>query len=335
VAIRNRVFTDYVATYREAIATTRYAELGELQPPPLASLGQGGAGTAYVLWRLGDKRRAKAWIAAALADRSKRAYDQQVLVDQRRSSLLFTKPGALWAQAMIVPETAPILARAIANPRLDEHACGAAGHYLAARLVKSHHALARVIAKLGARVVEAVRKRAATPWLPEDAQRFAHGWPGICYAALVHAPTESWLVEAVARLALVAGPPPPEMPRPFIASWCNGATGMLLLWAKAFALTGDARFLDAARKAAAIALDATGLNSGMCCGDIGLAFALLALHPFDKRGGWLGHARALAAREIASPKFRHSNGLYYGHPGLVCLAQDLLDEPRGFPSIES
>ncbi len=333
MAIRNRVFADYLATYRAAIATTRYAEMGELQPPPLASLGQGGAGTAYALWRLGETRRAKTWIAAALADRSKRAYEPKVMVDDRRSSLLFTRPGALWAQAMISPATAPALARAIANPPLDEHACGAAGHYLAARLVVRHPALDRVIARLGARVVEAVRVRAATPWLREDAMRFAHHWPGICYAALVHAPKEAWLVEAVARLAAIAGPP--DVPPSFVASWCNGSTGMVLLWAKAFALTGDPRFMDAARKAADNALTGRGRNSGMCCGDLGLGFALLALHPFDRRGGWLGHARALAAREIAAPGFRHSNGLYYGHPGMVCLAQDLLGEPRGFPSIES
>ena len=332
MAIRNRVFEDYVALYREAIRTTRYAELPDLQPAPFAGLGRGAAGTAYVLWRLGDTRRAKTWIAAALADRRPAAYDEEISRDERRPSLVFGRPGGLWVRAMIAPAEAVSYARAIARVGLDEYASGAAGHLAAALLVRPGTALVSTIAKLGARILAAVRARAETPWEAGDTTKFAHGWPGLCYAALAHAPGEDWLVEAVARLAVAWGPP--EVPEAFQASWCNGSTGSLLLWTKGFAVSGDARFLDAARRTGGHALAASGRSHGLCCGDTGIAFGLLALDRIDPRGGWRGHARVLAAREIAGARFVHSNGLYYGHPGLVCLAQDLLGEPRGFPAVE-
>ena len=72
----------------------------------------------------------------------------------------------------------------------------------------------------------------------------------------------------------------------------------------------------------------------MCCGHTGLAFALLSLDRVEPRRGWGSHARALAAKEIGDARFVHSNGLFYGHPGLACLAQDLVETPRGFPTIE-
>jgi DUF1680 family protein len=106
------------------------------------------------------------------------------------------------------------------------------------------------------------------------------------------------------------------------------------LWAKAFAVSGDARFIDVARRTAQHAMATSGKNRGLCCGDTGIAFALLALERIDPRRGWRAKARALADHEIAAGGFVHSNGLYYGHPGLACLAQDLLGEPRGFPAIE-
>ncbi len=326
------MFQDYLGTYREAIASTSYAELPELQPAPFASLAEGGAGTAYALWRLGDTRRAKTWIAAAVADRKATAYDPVILSDDRRTSLIFARPGALWVQAMIVPATTTAYVRAASRPALLEQTSGAAGHLLAAMLLRTPPV--RMIETLGERVLAAIRGRVATPWEPADANGFAHGWVGICYAALAVAPDQRWLVEAVAKLADLWAPPG-VLPS-FVASWCNGAAGTLLLWTKAFAISRDARFLDVARRTARVAIEASGQNRGLCCGDTGVAFALLGLDRIDRRGGWRAQAREIAAREIAAPRFVHSNGLYRGHPGLACLAAELLaDEPRGFPAIDS
>lgn len=335
MAIRNRVFRDYLDLYRGALRETRYAELRTLQPAPFASLGHGGAGTAYALWRLGETRRAKAWIAAALADRGAAAYDPEILADARRPSLMFGRPGGQWVAAMIAPAETGRYLRAIRTLPLDEHASGAAGHLLAACVLRrraSDVALARMIDRLGARLVTALRARVDAPWTARDAMGFAHGWVGICYAILAWAPPEPWIVDAV--VALAARWAPDDTLGPFATSWCNGAAGALLLWTKAFSVTGVPAFVDVARRTARAALDGRGANQSLCCGHIGAAFALLALERVDPRRGWRAEARALAAEVIAAPRFAYPNGLFQGHPGLACLALDLVDEPRGFPAIE-
>ena len=333
VAIRNAVFHDYLALYRDAIRSTRYQELEDLQGPPYGDLAYGGAGTAYALWRLGETRHAKTWINAVVADRRAVAIDVESRRDARRSGLMFGRPGARWVQAMITPALASAYARALRTVELDEYGCGAAGHFTVAKLVPRDPMLARVIDRLGTRIVERVRERSASPWQAEDATGFAHGWPGEVFAALGHAPEEPWLLAAAARLAAAwTGVARPN----FVASWCNGAAGSLLLWVRTFTLGQQGLVMDVARRTAEMALANRAGQLNLCCGDIGVAFALLALDRIDPRGGWRKQARTIAARVIAAPRFHAPNGLFHGHPGLVCLALDLVgDQARGFPAVES
>ena len=108
----------------------------------------------------------------------------------------------------------------------------------------------------------------------------------------------------------------------------------MLLWTKAHEATGDAVYLDAARRAAERAATAPPAGSDLCCGNGGVAYALLELERLDRGGTWHPRARELAARAIDRPTMKWPNGLYRGHPGLVCLALDLLaPAPRGFPAI--
>src|SRR5260221_11424922 len=74
-AIRDSVFRSYVAWYQDVIQHADYEDLTSLQPAPYATLAHGGAGTAYVLWRLAQHRRARTWLDAALADRPKPAFE--------------------------------------------------------------------------------------------------------------------------------------------------------------------------------------------------------------------------------------------------------------------
>ncbi len=333
------MFHDYLALYREAALGTRYAELPALQPAPFASLAHGGAGTAYALWRLGETRRARAWITAAFEDRKATALDPEAKREGHNRSLMFGKPGIRWVRAMITPTFAADYAKAITVAELDEHTFGRAGHLTAAvaLLRRSPDAkLARVADALGERLVEVVRIRAEASWQAADATGFAHGWPGICFAVLAwlepRKERPAWLVGALARLAEAWQPG--GVAERFEASWCNGAAGSLLLWTKAFAYSGEVRFLEIARLAARTAIEKSGKTLGVCCGDTGVAFALLALDRIDARGGWRTAARTLAAREIGNAVYVYPNGLYHGHPGLACLALDLVDEPRGFPAIE-
>jgi hypothetical protein len=184
-----------------------------------------------------------------------------------------------------------------------------------------------------------VRARPARAWQRDDATRFAHGWTGALYAILAHRrwreehlPT--WLASALAQLAAVWSPP--DLSFALRSSWCNGAAGATMLWTKVYECTGDRSFLDAARFAARVALEAGASVSSLCCGDGGVAYALLALHRVDPEQPWKSRAHEVAAAAVGRLALRWPNGLFEGHPGLVCLALDCLDDDvRGFPGVEA
>ena len=172
-----------------------------------------------------------------------------------------------------------------------------------------------------------------------DATGFAHGWPGILYAVLAwheqrSAPAPQWFADALRRLAVVWSPGLTSKPG-FEASWCNGAAGAALLWSKAYTCLGDEVFSRVARRAARTALAASGRMSSLCCGDVGVAFAVLAVDRIDSDPRWRRHARLLAARTIAHGAMPWRFGLFQGDAGLVCLTLDCLGEARGFPGIEA
>jgi len=75
--------------------------------------------------------------------------------------------------------------------------------------------------------------------------------------------------------------------------------------------------------------------SSLCCGDVGVAFAVLAVDRIDSDPRWRRDARGLTARTIAHGAMPGRFGLFQGDAGLVCLALDCLDEARGFPGIEA
>ena len=344
MAIPDRGFRDYVAAYTDAIRSTRYAELDVLQPPPFGTLSEGGAGTAYALARLGETRRARRWIAAVLADRRAVAYQAPGGSARTHGSYLFGRAGVRWVQAILEPEAgAPAFARVVRVPgAMDELAHGTAGHLLALALLVEHRPdprLARLGAKLAVHLERAVRARAEHAWAVTDTRGVAHGWAGILYALVVWhrvrcAPLPGWIADALVRLAAAATPG--AGPAYYAGAWCNGEGGMVLLWVAAFAATGMPAFVDAARASARVAAAANQVESSLCCGRGGVAFALLALHRIDPRGRWRTQARAIAARAIADATLRWTNGLFQGHPGLVCLALDCIaDAPRGFPAIET
>src|SRR5207302_789753 len=113
-------------------------ELPRLQPAPYASLSFGGAGTAYALYRLGDRRRARAWLAATLADRRDDAYySAPVHGDRpvRPGSLLFGAMGARWVHALLDRRADASLVRALRGRDGFEFASGIAGQLVALALL--------------------------------------------------------------------------------------------------------------------------------------------------------------------------------------------------------
>jgi hypothetical protein len=339
----------YLDTYREAIESTRYAEIDDLQPAPWANLMHGGAGTAYVLWRLGDARRARAWATASLADRRVGACECDE-IHPLRSSVVFGRAGLYWITALA---GGPARARAIAGfirftpststgRRALEVMEGAAGQLDAARVLLAQaddRKLRAHAGKLADRLTRAVRARARKPWQPIDAAGFAHFWPGMLHALLAWQrfageDTPGWLADATGALLDVWSPPLSRIEH-LAASWCNGAAGVALLWAQAYACLGDERFRAAARVAGEHAANGGPMLADVCCGHAGVGLGLLAIDPIDPGGGWREHALVHATRAIENPAMRWPNGLYRGHPGLVCLALDLTSEtPRGFPVID-
>jgi hypothetical protein len=97
-------------------------------------------------------------------------------------------------------------------------------------------------------------------------------------------------------------------------------------------------FIGVARRSGASALANSGRALSLCCGDSGVAYAVMALARVDATRDWRRLAKALAARTVqstATTTLGRPCGLFQGHAGLVCLALDCLNEPRGFPLVEA
>ena len=334
------VFHSYIARYREAIEVTRYGDLPTLQAPPFASLANGGAGTAYVLDRLGQRRRAQAWIARALADRRPAAYRGEIDTPDP-ASYLFGRTGVHWVRALVTRDGAGGFVRAARRASPDEFVGGRAGTLTAATILLARRddaSVRRLAAAVAAHLGEQVRARVERPWNPLDAVGFAHHWPGVLHALLAwsrldrEAPA-AWLTAALRGLVAVWSPATVRVAR-LHGSWCNGLAGAVVLWTRAFDATRDGVFLAAARSAATPRPGASTVGSDLCCGIGGVAYALLELDRVDPT--WRDQARVLAARAIDEATLTWPNGLFRGHPGLVCLASDLVAErPIGFPAVEA
>jgi Lanthionine synthetase C-like protein len=350
MAISDEIFHSYVTAWAGAIRGVRYQQLRQLQPAPHATIAHGGAGTAFALWRLGRRgAAARSWAAAARADR--RASACLTAAGTPSPGYLGGRAGIAMVQALTSPaDRARAVARYMRFVRDDRSgslelfagsagllvgACAMLGQFDDARLDRQAAQIADVLS-------ERARVRAREGWHAIDTTNFAHRWIGVLYALLCWselggAPPAPWLVDALADLARLWRPelvPYPHMR----GSWCTGAAGAAMLWAKAYERCGEAIFLrtaGTAARAAAKLIDPTRVH--LCCGLGGVAYALLALDRVDPDRGWRDRARSVGARAVTTPlATAHPNGLLWGHPGLVCLALDLLaDKPRGFPCIEA
>jgi serine/threonine-protein kinase len=342
--IANRVLREYLQAYRDAIAAGEDLDGARRQLAPYASLGEGAAGTAYALWRIGERQHASAWVKAALADRRRSAFAASLSESSRRVSTMFGRAGVRWVSALVegrehVNAYSRILEAGC--PRV-EFASGAAGHLLAALILlrqRPTQRLDQAAAQLADRLNRAVRRRARRGWCIRDATGFAHGWPGVLYAILQWhgakgTTPDGRVLDAVRDLAAIWSAQ--ALAHPMLqASWCNGAAGATLLWAATYALTRERRFLRVGRRAARAALASSGRASTLCCGDAGVAYALLAMARVDEGTAWRERANAVCVRAIRCAEMPRPFGLFQGHAGLVCLAHDCLGRPRGFPAVDA
>jgi serine/threonine-protein kinase len=203
---------------------------------------------------------------------------------------------------------------------------------------------------VAARLSASVEGAVARPPSPASLG-FGHGAAGILHAILAWTersdePAPATVVRALEALgeAEDAGAfgPVAGQPRWLPSSFCAGSPGLVLLWVKAYEVTGRRCFLDRAEKHGLGILAAPAhANANLCCGAAGRAYALLALDRVQPDRGWEDRAAVFAVyavRVFLARPGQWSHGLFKGAPGIACLAQDLSLERGtrgGFPLVES
>jgi lantibiotic modifying enzyme len=348
--------------------TLRYAELAQRQSRPWASLAFGAAGVAYALWRSayadgGDRLERVELILREAAKAPNDDYWSPALgpAKNRHYSLYYGDIGIAYVRTLVAharrddatyeQQLSKFLARCETSTCcLDEVIYGTAGLLNGARILYAQTKDPR-LCDIAERLSDGLLARASSGsggWLDEHRSGFAHGASGVLHALLswslcLGRPAPSLLLQGLARFSAVAdaGEDRAALVEPLRSSWCNGASGEVLLWARAYELTRQQRHLALARSNAHIAYATRhSPNPGLCCGGAGRAYALLAMERVDPGKNWLARAVDCSLLAVCLGRDeiqRWSSGLYSGFSGLACLFQDLTRAPqsrRGFPLIE-
>jgi len=141
----------------------------------------------------------------------------------------------------------------------------------------------------------------------------AHGWAGLLHAtaqacrAMAIPPPGGWTsrlaqladlaqsrgrgVGRAGRMLKVGSGTQAPLPAP---GWLSGSAGHAVMWAAAYEITCNARFLALAERAGRHAAGHRGGEPDFCCGTTGRAFALLRLYQVTGETRWLARARRLA-----------------------------------------
>jgi len=188
------------------------------------------------------------------------------------------------------------------------------------------------------------RPRIAVSKVPQTLG-IAHGWAGLLYATLRWSESsgsslppatgdrlielaERGIVDDANRIRWPAWAPAVTDDRMSMAGWCNGVAGHVFLWTLAHTLTGDADYLmlahGAARTVDALVRANARTIRDLCCGDVGMAYALACAHRHDGERAWLASARRLAARagSIRAVGSLRAN-LFKGDIGVALLQAEL------------
>jgi eukaryotic-like serine/threonine-protein kinase len=365
-----RYLRAFVRAWLEETAPLSYVDLVARQEPPFASVTFGAAGVAYALWRagqaLGDAalvERGQAWAGDALRfARTKQALRLPENPDvEVAPSLIYGVAGIRHVAILLAKARgdAAEVSRGVGGlvrsfrtgrGRSDEFLFGRAGHLASSLLLfeATGDRRLRALAAEQALLLSPPHDRARPTWTRDTNLAFAHGRAGIVHALLGWYRREGralppWLLDELMRLAKERAGLGRTWGRSLRAavmrrSWCNGAAGLTLLWARAYEQTGDTRFLRLARAEARRGVAAVaGAGGDLCCGLAGRAYAMLAAERVEPGVGHREEAMSLAVRAVEQMEGPWPNGLLKGYPGLVCLALDLAFErkPRGFPFVEA
>jgi eukaryotic-like serine/threonine-protein kinase len=343
---------------------------------PRASLAHGAAGVAYFLLRHGSFGGGqKSLEAAALWASHAECVSGQRGAFMTRGGLLSSIPGGAlhyheagvwWVRALVAAaqndrgearRSAAQFAEAGALPPSGpwDVNWGAAGVLLGcAQLLQSLKdpvALAPVRATgeglAGALVARAEHDGALPGETVLGFLGAAHGWGGVAHALLRWAcaigeppPAEALvLLERLVALRRRSGRWPVRAgSREVQRGWCHGSAGWAQLWALAWQLCGEQRFLSFAGDCAEDAVAAVEDSASLCCGKAGHGFAALTLYRATGERRWLTAARRVAADAVRAVAAEQASAhqLFAGQLGVVLLAAELEDPARAaMPVYES
>lgn len=163
----------------------------------------------------------------------------------------------------------------------------------------------------------------------------AHGWAGALFATL------RWCATTGARPASVIGRRLAELtshaePRgrgvrwawhlddrnaSYAPGWCNGTAGMVALWTLAARVMREPAFEELADRSAWHSWERAGESADLCCGDAGIAYAMLARYQATGDAAWYRRARSLAERAVLHIGDQWS--LFRGDVGVALLVAEL------------
>jgi serine/threonine-protein kinase len=335
-----------------------------VQSPPYRSFNFGAAGVAYLFWKAACLLEetdwlhyARLWIDHVLAapeddpeildpDRGRVVHRLQV-----RDSFYYGNRGVYFVQALIAHAEDDPRALASGLRAFNEESTGGlkdeellegmAGRLVGCALLYRETGL-DALKTFGDGLAKALEETAATgdgvPWETNPRLGLAHGRAGNYYGLLVWAHAAGyeppgWVWQGLERYAGsgvrhgrgVSWPVSVQDESAYMNSWCNGAPGLVHLWALAYRLTENPLYLETARKTAAYAADQPDHRiAHLCCGAAGAAYGLLALHRVDPGGDWLAQAEkqaALCLEGVLEPEWHLS--LYKGEAGRTSLMLDL------------
>ena len=169
----------------------------------------------------------------------------------------------------------------------------------------------------------------------------AHGWAGVLFATFtwcrlrrrqLPAAAPALLAELVGQARQTRGGEAwwPLLPADGGSGsapwhgWCHGSAGHVLLLCEASRSLGP-DYLTLAAAAARHAARIPGLNTSLCCGLAGVAYALLALYRSTAAEGWMRLAAEVTRRGLdrGQPQPQMTNSLYKGPLALSVLSSDL------------
>jgi serine/threonine-protein kinase len=359
--------------YRREERAMSYRDLCARQSPPWASISCGAAGIAAALVAqrrcpAGDLARANAWLAAARRGaRRTEAFRFEGHAADLAADSLSNGPDGVELLSLLVAHargederSARLVDRFLARCRRrrggpTEFLFGSAGYLTA--LVVLHRALRdpRVLVvadELARDLLDRAGGRQG--WARAKDLAFAHGRAGTFHALLGWSREADRLLppsffddlerlaEDVDKRSTLAAGAVSNAPKGMMErSWCNGAAGLTLLWARAYEHTPSRLYLDLARRAArSLTTHTAGVAGDLCCGLGGRAYALLAMHRIEPGRDFYERALEMGSRALSAMlegAGEWPNGLYKGFPGLVCLGADLsCTTPNrvGFPLVE-